>query len=87
MSGLSCPHCGEHIELFKTGGGEKAAAELSVPFLGKIPMDPEIVILGDAGKSFLDRFPDSEGSQAMMEIVNRIEKFAAPEIPAQEELK
>ena len=72
MSGMSCPHCGKNIDLFKKGGGEAAAAELAIPFLGGIPITPEIVILGDAGKSFLDSHPDSEASQAFLEIVEKI---------------
>ncbi len=87
MSGLACPHCGEHIDLFKTGGGEKAAAELGVPFLGKIPLEPEIVTLGDAGKSFLDSLPESETSRAMLAIVDRIIKIAGPEVPSNEDSK
>ncbi len=87
MSGLACPHCGEHIDLFKKGGGELAAQELGVPFLGRIPLAPEIVTLGDAGKSFLDSYPDSEASQAFMKIVDRIIRFAEPEIPSKAESK
>jgi MinD-like ATPase involved in chromosome partitioning or flagellar assembly len=74
MSGMSCPHCGENIDLFKKGGGQAAAAELAIPFLGGIPITPEIVTLGDAGKSFLDSQPDSEASQAFLEIVEKILK-------------
>jgi Mrp family chromosome partitioning ATPase len=75
MSGMSCPHCGGHIDLFKKGGGQMAAGELGVPFLGRIPINPEIVTLGDEGKSFLDRHPDSEASKAFREIVDRILKL------------
>jgi len=32
MSGLKCPHCGKNIDLFKSGGGEKAALEFNLPF-------------------------------------------------------
>ncbi len=53
MSGMVCPKCGEKIYLFKLGGGEKAARELRVPFLGRIPIDPEMVIKGDAGTPFV----------------------------------
>ena len=35
MSGYSCPHCGEMIELFGTGGGEKTANQMGVPFFWK----------------------------------------------------
>ena len=52
MSGLICPHCGEKIEVFKTGGGEKAAKELDVPFLGAIPLNTEVARLGDMGQTF-----------------------------------
>ncbi|OPX79877.1 MAG: antiporter inner membrane protein [Methanosaeta sp. PtaB.Bin087] len=55
MSGLRCPHCGELIEIFKTGGGERAAEELSVPFLGAIPLDPEVAPLGDEGIAFVEK--------------------------------
>jgi hypothetical protein len=50
MSGFVCPHCHESIDLFKKGGGERAARELLVPFLGSIPLYPEMVTCGDAGK-------------------------------------
>jgi ATP-binding protein involved in chromosome partitioning len=49
MSGLACPHCGQRIDLFKTGGGEALAAEAAVPFLGRIPIDPAVVASGDEG--------------------------------------
>jgi Mrp family chromosome partitioning ATPase len=72
MSGMVCPHCGEKIALFKEGGGAKAANEMGVPFLGKVPLDPEIVALGDDGKSFVDALPDSPASKALMEIAEKI---------------
>ena len=49
MSGLSCPHCGQTINLFKKNGGSKIAKQYKIPFLGSIPIDPEIVISGDSG--------------------------------------
>ncbi len=52
MSGLVCPHCGGHVDVFKTGGGERLAAEMNVPFLGRIPLDPRIVASADAGSPF-----------------------------------
>ena len=53
MSGMVCPHCGEKIDLFKVGGGAKAAVELGVPFLGHITIDPKMVIACDAGTPFV----------------------------------
>jgi ATP-binding protein involved in chromosome partitioning len=72
MSGLVCPHCGRRIDLFKVGGGERAAAEMGVPFLGRIPIDPQIVVSGDEGKPFADIRKDSEASRAFGKIVAKI---------------
>ena len=72
MSGMVCPHCGKQIDLFKEGGGKKVALELGVPFLGKIPIDPQIVISSDEGKPFIDMYPDSEASKAFMKIIENI---------------
>ncbi len=72
MSGMICPHCGEKIALFKEGGGEKAALDLVVPFLGKIPFDPQIVSLGDEGKSFIDINPGSKSTVAFKRIVENL---------------
>jgi ATP-binding protein involved in chromosome partitioning len=52
MSGLVCPACGHTIEVFKSGGGERLATTVGVPFLGRIPIDPEIVVCGDSGRPF-----------------------------------
>jgi ATP-binding protein involved in chromosome partitioning len=75
MSGFKCPHCGKEIDLFKIGGGEKAAIELKVPFLGRIPLDPEIVESCDRGKPFVTANPDSPAAKAFHEITDRIEEF------------
>lgn len=72
MSGMICPHCRKKIDIFKEGGGKRAAMELGVPFLGKIPFDPQIVISGDEGKPFIADNPDSEASLAFMDIVEKI---------------
>ncbi|RQW78503.1 MAG: ATP-binding protein [Methanothrix sp.] len=70
MSGLICPHCGKKIEVFKTGGGEKAAIDLGVPFLGAIPLDMEIGRLGDIGQTFTKN--DSSAAKAFNEVVAAI---------------
>jgi ATP-binding protein involved in chromosome partitioning len=50
MSGLTCPHCGEAIDLFKSGGAENLAQSWDLPFLGRIPIDVDLVAAGDEGK-------------------------------------
>jgi len=59
MSGLICPHCGVEIDLFGKGGGKKVAEEMSVPFLGAIPLDIEMRKAGDEGRPFIIRRGDS----------------------------
>jgi Mrp family chromosome partitioning ATPase len=75
MSGFVCPHCGEEINLFKMGGGEEAAKEMGVPFLGRIPMDPRIVESGDSGRPFVEAYPDSPAATAFLEVVERCDRF------------
>jgi Mrp family chromosome partitioning ATPase len=72
MSGLVCPHCANTIDIFKKGGGEKAAKELDVPFLGSIPMDPGIVGLADEGKPFVTHRPDSVAAKAFSCVVDKV---------------
>ncbi len=74
MSGMSCPHCGGRIDLFRTGGGEKAAQELRVPFLGRIPIDPEMVELCDEGKPLAIHRPSSPVRAAYLELASKIQK-------------
>lgn len=75
MSGLICPHCQKKINLFKAGGGEKAAADLKVPFLGRIPLDPEIVELADSGKPFIYFGKEAKTTKAIEEIIQKVEEF------------
>ncbi|MBU0733612.1 MAG: Mrp/NBP35 family ATP-binding protein, partial [Proteobacteria bacterium] len=49
MSGLKCPHCGKQIDLFKTKGGMLTAKAEGLRFLGRLPLEPEIVRQGDTG--------------------------------------
>ncbi len=72
MSGLICPHCGVEVDLFKVGGGEKLAIEMGVPFLGRIPLDPQIVASGDSGKPFVQSFADSPATKAFASVIEPI---------------
>ncbi|MFP3871135.1 MAG: P-loop NTPase [Syntrophobacteria bacterium] len=72
MSGMLCPHCGEKIDLFKVGGGEKAARELQVPFLGRIPIDPQVVEKCDRGRPLMVDSVESEVKQAFADIIQKL---------------
>ena len=60
------------LDLFKQGGGEKAAEELGVPFLGRLPFDPGIVRGGDDGVHRIIADPDGEAAKAFEGIVNKL---------------
>lgn len=72
MSGFRCPHCGAKIDLFLTGGGEKAACDFKVTFLGAIPLDLQIVKSTDEGKPFICSNSKSEAAEALEKIVQSI---------------
>jgi len=82
MSGLTCPHCGGRIDLFKTGGGQGLAEEMNVRMLGSIPLDPRIVTCADSGVPYIHRFAESPAAQAFMQVVNRITETLAPAEPS-----
>jgi len=74
MSGMVCPHCGDIIDLFGRGGGEKAAQELGVPFLGSIPLDPAMVKAGDEGRPYILRHADTPAWKAVNTVMENLVK-------------
>jgi len=78
MSGFVCPHCNETVDIFKSGGGEALARELDLPFLGKIPMDPKVVMAGDDGIPYLSSDADSPATKAFGEVVSSVELRLPP---------
>ncbi len=75
MSGFICPHCGKTVEIFKSGGAEKLAEAYKIPFLGRIPLDPSVVMSGDEGKPFMLFNPDSELAKAFSKIIDKVLDF------------
>ncbi len=75
MSGLECPHCHEHIEVFRKGGGEASAADMGVNFLGRIPLDPEVVRQCDYGEPFAMFYSDTPTAEAYHTIANKVDTF------------
>jgi len=72
MSGFECPHCGETINLYGSGGGEKTAQATGIKFLGRIPFDPNVVSCGDSGTSILDTNKDSMVSKAFDKVAAKM---------------
>ena len=78
MAYLPCPHCGERIEVFGTGGGRAVADTLSritgapVPLMGEIPIDPELRASGDTGQPIVLSAPDSPAALELMKIAQQL---------------
>ena len=72
MSGLKCPHCGKNIDLFKLGGGEEVAREFKISFLGKIPIDLNMVDSADEGKPYISQYKNSETAKIFDKVVELI---------------
>jgi len=69
MSGFVCPHCSECTNIFSSEGGRLLSEEMSVPFLGKIPIDPALTSCCEQGKNFLELFPESSSLDAVQKYV------------------
>jgi Mrp family chromosome partitioning ATPase len=76
MSGFECPHCGESVDIFGSGGGEKTAIAAGGRFLGRIPLDPRVVACGDSGSSIQTTYADSPVSRAIGEIAEKVAELA-----------
>jgi ATP-binding protein involved in chromosome partitioning len=74
MSGLPCPHCGEMLDVFGTGGGQAVAAALTritgapVPILGQVPIDPRLRQGGDEGLPLVLSDPDAPAAQQIAAV-------------------
>ena len=75
MSGLSCPHCGEMIDLFGSGGGERTAREAGIRFLGSIPFDPRVVACGDSGACYQETHTASAVTKAFVSVAEAVAKL------------
>jgi ATP-binding protein involved in chromosome partitioning len=70
---------GKRYDIFRSGGGQKLAAEIGVPLLGEIPIDPRIAACGDAGEPFVRKYPDAPVSAAYAALAGRvISELSAP---------
>ncbi|HTP27031.1 MAG TPA: P-loop NTPase, partial [Anaeromyxobacteraceae bacterium] len=79
MSGFTCPRCGELHRIFGADGGRAMAEEMEVPYLGGIPIEPEVVVSGDSGTPMVQQRPHSETAKAFGRIVRAL---LEPEIQA-----
>ncbi len=71
MSYYVCPGCAQESDLFGKGGGAQVAEELSIPFLGQIPLYRPIRVGGDTGAPIVSVESDSPGGQAFLQAAER----------------
>ncbi|MFH1999965.1 MAG: Mrp/NBP35 family ATP-binding protein [Planctomycetota bacterium] len=76
MSGFACPHCNTLSEIFKSGGGEEMAKAMEVPFLGRIPIEPQIVLACDSGEPFIRNFAETATAKAFEKVIKPILKMS-----------
>ena len=75
MSGLECAHCGEITPVFGEGGGRLLAETLEVPFLGRLPLVPEMRAASDDGVPFVWAYPDHPVTATYDEIASALTGF------------
>ena len=68
MSGFACSHCGKVTDIFDKGGGVRAAEAFKVPFLGEVPLVPEVRAGSDSGHPLVLTHPDSPAAQAFTRV-------------------
>lgn len=74
MSGFTCPHCNEPVDVFGSGGGRRLAEEMKLSFLGRIPLDPAVRVAGDGGQPTVISAPASAAGQALLDIARVVEQ-------------
>ena len=72
MSTFVCPHCGQSTDIFKKEGGKKTAELLDTAFLGAIPLDPKIVLGGDAGVPIVVSEPQGPHADAFRHVAEAV---------------
>ncbi len=77
MSGYTCPSCGRILDIFGSGGGERTARDQGICFLGKIPLDPSLVSLGDLGRSIQVEDPASPVTRAFRSLAKQVVEGAS----------
>jgi len=70
MSYLQCPHCSERINIFGEGGGQKISEKFDIPFLGEIPLFPQIMEGSDKGKPVIISDPNSIQAIALRKMAS-----------------
>jgi len=76
MSYFICPSCNDRHEIFSSGGGERAADGLAIPFLGGVPIEMVVRKSGDEGEPVVASAPESTSAQAFVAIAEKLRRRA-----------
>ena len=72
MSGFICPNCKDCTNIFSKDGGKKLAEHAKVPFLGAVPIDPNLAHSAETGDNFMHKFESSAAAEIFREISKQI---------------
>jgi ATP-binding protein involved in chromosome partitioning len=72
MSYFVCGHCQERTDIFGHGGGQRMAEELSIPFLGEVPIDTRVRSGGDDGRPIVAEAPDAPAAVAFTQVAGKV---------------
>jgi ATP-binding protein involved in chromosome partitioning len=86
MSYLTLPGTGERYDVFGTGGGRRTAEQMQIPFLGELPLDPEVRIGGDSGQPAANRGERNAAGKGFFDlarlVVEKVEAVGQPAGPS-----
>jgi ATP-binding protein involved in chromosome partitioning len=77
MSYFVCPSCDTKHEIFGRGGGEKLAKHFAVPFLGKVPLQPDVRVGGDEGQPVVLAQPNAPASEAFRKVAGEVARHVS----------
>lgn len=72
MSGYTCPHCSECTNIFSSEGGQALCRLAQIPFLGAIPLDPNLCQCTERGVGFVEEFRSSPAAALIEEVTRKL---------------
>jgi len=85
MGGFACPKCGEVTQVFRSGAGQQIARDMLVPFLGSIPLDPQVAEASDRGLAFVHEYASTPTAKAMLAVVRPVLALEGNDKPERKE--
>jgi len=77
MSGFVCPDCGRHTEIFPGGQAQRMADEMKVPFIARIPFEPQMALQADQGEAYLNGKPQGAAAEGLERVLSVLKSLDA----------